>query len=231
MTTIKSELQAKVAELNSKLTDPNIDDATFSAFQTELTETLKKLRSVNQSKIVNLKSITDSIAENEFSILDVFSKDALIKTITSYENALALFSDVAITQEAMNRGIYNPVAIEHKKEKKETKTREKIVFKSDENPVLIYIKKSPEDHFRVEDVYIHQGRCEETYQKTNKMYGSVSIPLFRMKADKLETIIENLNNHIHENSVEYSKTDKGKAEIKKIAEFLLNYVPPKKKEK
>ena len=89
---------------------------------------------------------------------------------------------------------------------------------SDENPAFIVIPRKDDDHPRVADVVIKQGRANEAIKNSKAMFTILPKNLEILVGATVEETIENLT-PFADNT--YLATEDGKAEMKKIAEFAM----------
>lgn len=104
-------------------------------------------------------------------------------------------------------------------------------FESDKNPVFIVIPRQHNDHHKVKDFVVRQGRVNENYQGSFMFIG-VPTPVLRLKykseglnkePDTVEAIAGKLTTFVVPESEEYALTEQGKAEIHKFADFIFKY--------
>lgn len=196
----------------------DLDDKELTANQKQQAAVIKQIRDLKATRTGELTKIAAAIKAQGFTVQELFA-----------DEAFSHFSDDEITAEAKARGLTTGKAAKAASGEAKPK-QEKVarVFESDKNPIFIDIPRAADDHQRVTDVVIHQGRTNEFYQG-KQIFASIGKPAQRLKGKDAAETEKNLSKFIVKEAEAYAKTDAGKAELKKIAEFVFNYVDPKAK--
>lgn len=211
------QLQSRLVELQSQMVSLDTTPEQLATIQKEMMAVVDEIRGLKASRGKDLANIVSSIKAHTFSIKEIFG-----------DNAIEKFSDVELTQEAQKRGLFTAKA-ESDKEKGSDKPRKPAVpkvFASDSNPVLLHIPKQADDHQRVVDVEIKQGRANEFYTgKAMFAPGNLPKPLLRCKGKDVKETKKNLEKFVVAESKDYANKD---AELSKIAEVVFAFVPKEK---
>lgn len=213
-----ADLAARLIEQQEKAADINTPDNELTAIHKEIADLYAAIRNVKKSRVSELDGIKAKLTTFDFSIKEIFG-----------DNALTLFGDHEITAEAQSRGLFTAkAATKTDKEKKERGPIVAKVFESDKNPVFIKVLRDKDDHQRVVDVVIHQGRINEFYNgKSGPAFAAIGKPLLRLKGKDIPETEKNLSKFVQDESKEFAKTAAGKTELTKIATAVFNYVDPK----
>lgn len=193
----------------------DLDDKELAANQKQQAAVIKQIRDLKATRTTELTKIAAAIKAQGFTVQELFA-----------DEAFSHFSDDEIMAEAKARGLTTGKAASGKGKSKQEKVAR--VFESDNNPIFIDIPRAADDHQRVTDVVIHQGRTNEFYQG-KQIFASIGKPAQRLKGKDVAETEKNLSKFIVKEAEAYAKTEAGKAELKKIAEFVFNYVDPKAK--
>lgn len=211
------QLQSRLVELQSQMVSLDTTPEQLATIQKEMMAVVDEIRGLKASRGKDLANIVSSIKAHTFSIKEIFG-----------DNAIEKFSDVELTQEAQKRGLFT-AKVESDKEKGSDKPRKPAVpkvFASDSNPVLLHIPKQADDHQRVVDVEIKQGRANEFYTgKAMFAPGNLPKPLLRCKGKDAKETKKNLEKFVVSESKDYANKD---AELTKIAEVVFAFVPKEK---
>lgn len=211
------QLQSRLVELQSQMVSLDTTPEQLATIQKEMMAVVDEIRGLKASRGKDLANIVSSIKAHTFSIKEIFG-----------DNAIEKFSDVELTQEAQKRGLFT-IKAESDKEKGSEKPRKPAVpkvFASDSNPVLLHIPKQADDHQRVVDVEIKQGRANEFYTgKAMFAPGNLPKPLLRCKGKDVKETKTNLEKFVVAESKDYANKD---AELTKIAEVVFAFVPKEK---
>ena len=223
---IKKMDDTELRALLNKLRDDEFDlaDKELAANQKQQAAVVAQIRDLKATRTNELTKIAEAIKSQGFSVKEIFGS-----------NALSLFSSEELTAEAQSRGLFTAKAAKTEgKAEGEKKTRGPIVpkvFASDNNPVFIDIPKATDDHQRVVDVVIKQGRINEPYNgKSGPAFASIGKPALRVKGTDIAETEKNLAKFVVQESKEFAKSPVGKAELTKIATAIFNYVDPKAKD-
>lgn len=218
---IKKMDATELRALLTKLRDDEFDlaDKELAANQKQQAAVVAQIRELKATYNTELTKVAEAVKSQGFSIKEIFGS-----------NALSLFSSEELTAEAQSRGLFTAKAPKTPKAEGEKKTRAPIVRKSDSNPVFIDIPKHTDDHQKVVDVVIKQGRINEFYNgKSGPALASIGKPALRVKGKDIAETEKNLAKFIVQESKEFAKTPEGKAELTKIATAIFNYVDSKAK--
>jgi len=208
------QLQARMGELQGKMISLDTPADQVAAIQTEMMSLIAEIRTKKESHGKELAEVVSKVKGFKFTIKEIFG-----------ENAIELFSDLEITQAYKDRGL-NSTAVAETKERKERKAAIPKVFASDSNPVLLHIPLQADDHQRVADVVLNQGRANEFYVgKAMFAPGNLPKPLFRCKGKDVKETKKNLEKFVVAESKAYEHKD---AELTKIAEVVFAFVPKEK---
>lgn len=211
-----TQLRDLLTDLRNQELD--LDDKELTANQKQQAAVIKQIRDLKATRTGELNKIAAAIKAQGFTVQELFA-----------DEAFSHFSDDEISTEAKARGLTTGKAAKtatgEAKPKQEKVAR---VFESDKNPIFIDIPRAADDHQRVTDVVIHQGRTNEFYQG-KQIFASIGKPAQRLKGKDAAETEKNLTKFIVKEAEAYAKTEAGKAELKKIAEFVFNYVDPKAK--
>lgn len=211
------QLQSRLVELQSQMVSLDTTPEQLATIQKEMMAVVDEIRGLKANRGKDLANIVSSIKAHTFSIKEIFG-----------DNAIEKFSDVELTQEAQKRGLFTTKA-ESDKEKGSEKPRKPAVpkvFASDSNPVLLHIPRQADDHQRVADVVLNQGRANEFYVgKAMFAPGNLPKPLFRCKGKDVKETKKNLEKFVVAESKAYEHKD---AELTKIAEVVFAFVPKEK---
>lgn len=196
----------------------DLDDKELAANQKQQAAVIKQIRDLKATRTTELTKIAAAIKAQGFGIKELFA-----------DAPFAEFTNEELMDEVKARGLTTGKAAKAASGEAKPK-QEKVarVFESDKNPIFIDIPRAADDHQRVTDVVIHQGRTNEFYQG-KQIFASIGKPAQRLKGKDVAETEKNLSKFIVKEAEAYAKTDAGKAELKKIAEFVFNYVDPKAK--
>jgi hypothetical protein len=210
------QLQSRLVELQVQMVSLDTTPEQLATVQKEMMAVVDQIRGLKASRGKDLETIVASIKAHTFSIKEIFG-----------DNAIEKFSDVELTQEAQKRGLFTAkVSTEEKGSDKPRKPAVPKVFASDSNPILLHIPKQADDHQRVVDVEIKQGRANEFYTgKAMFAPGNLPKPLLRCKGKDVKETKKNLENFVVAESKDYANKD---AELTKIAEVVFAFVPKEK---
>lgn len=210
------QLQTRLVELQAQMVSLDTTPEQLATIQKEMMAVVEQIRGLKTSRGKDLETIVASIKAHTFSIKEIFG-----------DNAIEKFSDVELTQEAQKRGLFTAkVSTEEKGSDKPRKTAVPKVFVSDSNPILLHIPKQADDHQRVVDVEIKQGRANEFYTgKAMFAPGNLPKPLLRCKGKDAKETKKNLEKFVVSESKDYANKD---AELTKIAEVVFAFVPKEK---
>lgn len=210
------QLQTRLVELQAQMVSLDTTPEQLATVQKEMMAVVDQIRGLKTSRGKDLETIVASIKAHTFSIKEIFG-----------DNAIEKFSDVELTQEAQKRGLFTAkVSTEEKGSDKTRKPAVPKVFVSDSNPILLHIPKQADDHQRVVDVEIKQGRANEFYTgKAMFAPGNLPKPLLRCKGKDAKETKKNLEKFVVAESKAYEHKD---AELTKIAEVVFAFVPKEK---
>ena len=196
----------------------DLDDKELTANQKQQAAVIKQIRDLKATRTGELTKIAAAIKAQGFGIKELFA-----------DAPFAEFTNEELMDEVKARGLTTGKAAKAASGEAKPK-QEKVarVFESDKNPIFIDIPRAADDHQRVTDVVIHQGRTNEFYQG-KQIFASIGKPAQRLKGKDVAETEKNLSKFIVKEAEAYAKTEAGKAELKKIAEFVFNYVDPKAK--
>ncbi|MCP3658536.1 MAG: hypothetical protein GY734_21975 [Herbaspirillum sp.] len=196
----------------------DLDDKELTANQKQQAAVIKQIRDLKATRTTELTKIAAAIKAQGFGIKELFA-----------DAPFAEFTNEELMDEVKARGLTTGKAAKAASGEAKPK-QEKVarVFESDKNPIFIDIPRAADDHQRVTDVVIHQGRTNEFYQG-KQIFASIGKPAQRLKGKDVAETEKNLTKFIVKEAEAYAKTEAGKAELKKIAEFVFNYVDPKAK--
>ena len=196
----------------------DLDDKELAANQKQQAAVIKQIRDLKATRTTELTKIAAAIKAQGFGIKELFA-----------DAPFAEFTNEELMDEVKARGLTTGKAAKAASGEAKPK-QEKVarVFESDKNPIFIDIPRAADDHQRVTDVVIHQGRTNEFYQG-KQIFASIGKPAQRLKGKDVAETEKNLSKFIVKEAEAYAKTEAGKAELKKIAEFVFNYVDPKAK--
>lgn len=196
----------------------DLDDKELTANQKQQAAVIKQIRDLKATRTTELTKIAAAIKAQGFGIKELFA-----------DAPFAEFTNEELMDEVKARGLTTGKAAKAASGEAKPK-QEKVarVFESDKNPIFIDIPRAADDHQRVTDVVIHQGRTNEFYQG-KQIFASIGKPAQRLKGKDAAETEKNLSKFIVKEAEAYAKTEAGKAELKKIAEFVFNYVDPKAK--
>lgn len=196
----------------------DLDDKELAANQKQQAAVIKQIRDLKATRTGELTKIAAAIKAQGFGIKELFA-----------DAPFAEFTNEELMDEVKARGLTTGKAAKAASGEAKPK-QEKVarVFESDKNPIFIDIPRAADDHQRVTDVVIHQGRTNEFYQG-KQIFASIGKPAQRLKGKDVAETEKNLSKFIVKEAEAYAKTEAGKAELKKIAEFVFNYVDPKAK--
>ena len=196
----------------------DLDDKELAANQKQQAAVIKQIRDLKATRTTELTKIAAAIKAQGFGIKELFA-----------DAPFAEFTNEELMDEVKARGLTTGKAAKAASGEAKPK-QEKVarVFESDKNPIFIDIPRAADDHQRVTDVVIHQGRTNEFYQG-KQIFASIGKPAQRLKGKDAAETEKNLTKFIVKEAEAYAKTEAGKAELKKIAEFVFNYVDPKAK--
>ena len=206
-----TQLTERLNTLQQQAADVDTPDADLPKINKEIADIFGAIRNQKKSRNSEILAIQAKLTQFSFTIQEIYG-----------DNAIELFSDSEITEYAKSKGLFNAKAKVENKETKPRKPAEKKVFASDANPVLLTIPRLADDHQRVSDVVIHQGRANEFYTgKSMFAVGSLPKPLLRTKGKDVKETKKNLEKHVADGSKSYAHKD---AELTKIAEVVFNFV-------
>ena len=195
----------------------DLDDKELAANQKQQAAVIKQIRDLKATRTGELTKIAAAIKAQGFGIKELFA-----------DAPFAEFTNEELMDEVKARGLTTGKAAKVAGESKPKQEKVARVFESDKNPIFIDIPRAADDHQRVTDVVIHQGRTNEFYQG-KQIFASIGKPAQRLKGKDVAETEKNLSKFIVKEAEAYAKTEAGKAELKKIAEFVFNYVDPKAK--
>ena len=216
MTTLDLK-NASITQMNTQLTALQAEavllettDERVAQIEKEQVAIIKAIRSKKQNRNIELENIKVKIKDLRFTIHELFSASE----IKALGNVSGSTTAVAATPA------------------KPRKAATKQVFKSDANPIFIHAPLLATDAKTSSDFIVRQGRANETYKTTGKIFPNLVIPAIRCKGKDITETEKNLMKHVVDGDKNtYLKTESGKAEFKKIAKFIFEYVAPPKKAK
>lgn len=179
---------------NLRKQELDLEEKDVPANQKQQAELIKKIREIKSTRISELTKISKAIKDFKFSVKELFA-----------ESAISHFSDDEILAEVKNRKIGS----------KPKATKKSIAYESEKNPVLLTAPRIDSDHHKTIDTILHRGRVYE-----NPF--AVSTPLLREAGKDIAETVKNLLNRVDKSSLDYVKTDAGKAELEKLAKLIMN---------
>jgi len=205
-----TQLTERLNTLQQQAADVDTPDADLPKINKEIADIFGAIRNQKKSRNSEILAIQGKLKQFSFTIQEIYG-----------DNAIELFSDSEITEYAKSKGLFTAKVAKADKGDKPKKDKTTVTFDSDVNPEFIHIPKLPEESGVVKPFIVKQGRADETYLKTNKMFATLGKPALRCKGKDITETEKNLLEYADK---AYAKTAKGKAELAKVAKFIFEYV-------
>lgn len=205
------ELNKRLVELQEQAISLETPTAELEKIAKEQSAIWAEIRNKKESRSNELANIATKIKAFNFTIKEIFG-----------DYAIDLFNDADMSQAAQVRGLLSTKAPRVEKEKSKEPRGKKML--SDDNPVFIHIPgiKIEGKRGAAPDFVFKQGRANEFYQgKSMLSPSSLAKPLARIVGKTMAETEKNLLDYADET---YAKTDAGKNELKKLAEFAFKFV-------
>ena len=223
-----SEMNKQIRDLHEKMLADNTTPDQLLAFQKEQATLITAIRTKKENRVKEVDAVKAKLTALEISIQEAFG-----------DKAIYSFTDEEILKDAKRRrlsvvvGENDPVATDEtaKPPKKPRAPNVPAVYVSDKNPAFIVIPRKDDDHQRVGDVVIKQGRANETIKNSKAMFGPLPKNLDALVGKTKEQTIANLKPFADK---AFLATEQGKKEMNDIAEFVTkakNTAATKAKEK
>lgn len=181
----------------------DLADKELAANQKQQAAVVAQIRELKANRNTELTKIADAIKAQDFSVKELFG-----------DEAIKLFTNEELLAEAKVRGISTGKA--PKAEGTAATPKEPKAPKAwESNEILLIAPKGPMDtHHKDKDAVIRQGQVKVAGFSVNK-------PLLRVAGKDAEETIANLMKLVQPASADFVKSDDGKAELARIAKYIL----------
>ena len=201
-TATQAELQKRLAELNSELNNPMLNESEFNKAENERADIVKKLRAAAQGRVSTLNELVKAINEGNFTVAEILGAEP-----------------------AVHAGFNASVKGKGKGKGKAAKSTA-VAFASDANPILFTVAKPAGLKGPGKDFSLHQGRVAEKANAT-KMFASFPSYILALKGDSAAKTLANVKKQVTPETK--AAADKSEAELKEFADFLFAFKPVAKK--
>ena len=181
----------------------DLADKELAANQKQQAAVVAQIRELKANRSTELTKIADAIKAQGFSVKELFSDDAI-----------KLFTNEELLAEAKVRGI-STGKVPKADGAAATPKAPKAPKAWESNDVLLIAPKGPTDtHHKDKDAVIRQGQVKVAGFSVNK-------PLLRVAGKDANETIANLMKLVQPESAEFAKSADGKAELERIAKYIL----------